>query len=254
MVRLALIGTSDDVAKYVRFITRIRKAQPAAVVVRDAPTPRAIDTNIETITDDFASLLSNHANRFDAAIVLGDPRESLADCRRALELGKHLLLEQLLTLSPSNIAQVAAGCANGIQLMAGDSLRFHPLVQAIWKSRSSGQLGDPGLLRMHCWDSVGTYSQGKLTAAIDLAIWLFGKSPSHVYSIARSKDANLRSRDVTVASQSPSQWQCSTQIVDGWESAAIEYDYLQSHLGFDGGGRRSSITPALCRGAMAIFL
>jgi predicted dehydrogenase len=210
MVRLALIGTMDEAATFARLVSRIREAQIVALVVPDARAARTADVAFEIIASDFTSLLAHHAAQFDAVVFLGDRRDCLSDCHLAAEAGKHMLVQELFALSSHGAASLKAACENaGVRLMAGDSLRFHPQVQAIWKSRCSGQLGEPGLLRMHCWERAGTNRSVMVAAIIDLAIWMFGKSPNHLYAIARSEAMATR-------------WQ--------------NYEYLQAHLGFDGGG------------------
>ncbi len=214
MVRLALLGAMDDAARFARAISQIGNATLAALVVCGARTARIADDSIEVVTDDVASLLSRHAAQFDAVIVLGDPHRCLVDCHRAAEAGKHLLFQRFLALSPRDCAAIDAGCVDaGVRLMAGDSFRCLPQVQAIWKSRNSGQLGEPGLLRMHCWDAVGTRSPGILTAAIDLTIWLYDRVPNCVYASARP----------------------ATKSMDR-NSTTSDYEYLQTHFGFVGGG------------------
>jgi predicted dehydrogenase len=214
MVRLALVGTLDEAARYARVVSRIRGAQLAAVVDRTARTARGSIQNVEIVAEDFETLLANHSTAFDAVIIHGDLRDSLTNCRRAAVAGKHILLQQLLAFSAQDAAEVVATCT-GIRLMAGHSLHFLPEVQAIHKSLMAGQLGEPGLLRMHCWEPASRKSEpstdrisDRLTSAIDLAIWLFGQTPSHTHTTAR----------VPVG------------------GAPAEYEYLQAHLGFDRGG------------------
>ena len=54
-------------------------------------------------------------------------------------------------------------------------LRFCPQVRAIRASLDAGQLGRPGLLRLHRWSPPGR-DPGKV-AAVDLALWLIGEQP-----------------------------------------------------------------------------
>ena len=62
--------------------------------------------------------------------------------------------------------------------------RFCPQVRAIRASLDAGQLGRPGLLRLHRWSPPGG-DPGKV-AAVDLALWLIGEQP----------DATHRTRSV----------------------------------------------------------
>ena len=62
--------------------------------------------------------------------------------------------------------------------------RFCPQVRAIRASLDAGQLGRPGLLRLHRWSPPG--GEPGTVAAVDLALWLIGEQP----------DATHRTRSV----------------------------------------------------------
>ena len=78
--------------------------------------------------------------------------------------------------------------------MAGNLARFAPAGATVREALDAGELGVPGLLRIHCWEPLTTGSwallrkeQGgtvvrSLTADIDLAIWIFGSLPTEVYA------------------------------------------------------------------------
>lgn len=86
------------------------------------------------------------------------------------------------------------------RLLVGFLDRFMPSVQAIRRSLEAGELGDPGLIRIHRWGS-----RAEVTSDIDLAIWMFAAMPTEVYAIARP----------------------------GREDVP---EYMQVHLGFPAGG------------------
>lgn len=229
MVRLAIIGTLDEVARCARLVPRIVGAQLAAAVHRNSWAAEGLIQEVGIIADDFEALLTNHAAAFDAVVIYGDLRRHLMQCRRVAEAGKHLLLEELFGLSVADVAAIDASCAAaGGRLMAGRSLRYLPEVQAIQKSLSAGHLGEPGLLRMHFWEPVEMDGDGKplqiskrltadrtpdwLIAAMDLANLLFDLVPTQVYATARMPPISQRG----------------------------EHEYRQVHLGF-------------CRGGMALI-
>ena len=54
--------------------------------------------------------------------------------------------------------------------------RFTPQAQSIRSSLDDGQLGTPGLLRLHHWHP-GAITMDTQIAAIDLALWLFDATP-----------------------------------------------------------------------------
>ena len=140
---------------------------------------------------------------------------------KAAEAGKHVLVETPIALSTDDAdAVVGAAMKSGVRLMAGNLARFAPAGATVREALDSGELGEPGLLRIHRWEPLSTGSwpalgqePGRvvvrnLAAEIDLAGWLFGGLPSEVYATGR---------------------RVSHGGID-------EPDYVQVHLGFDGGG------------------
>ena len=76
--------------------------------------------------------------------------------------------------------------------------RHLPSRQLVRQQLASGRLGEPGLVRIHRWDSGGTAAQAAAAATplptplmrdIDLAVWLMGASPDLVYAVERAGDS-----------------------------------------------------------------
>ena len=61
--------------------------------------------------------------------------------------------------------------------------RFSPQAQSIRSSLDDGQLGTPGLLRLHHWRP-GAITMDTQIAAIDLALWLFDATPDATHHAA----------------------------------------------------------------------
>ncbi len=61
--------------------------------------------------------------------------------------------------------------------------RFSPQVQSIRASLDDGQLGTPGLLRLHHWHQ-GAITMHEQIAAVDLALWLFDATPDATHCAA----------------------------------------------------------------------
>lgn len=89
--------------------------------------------------------------------------------------------------------------------MWGQPFRFLPSSQAVKTSITSGQLGEPGLVRIHHWQTKAAGdARHALLPQLDLACWLIGLNPTVIFAQTRQPDA----------------------------SGAKGYDYLQVHLGF----------------------
>jgi predicted dehydrogenase len=63
--------------------------------------------------------------------------------------------------------------------------RFSPQAQSIRSSLDEGQLGTPGLLRLHHWHP-GAITMDEQIAAVDLALWFFGTVPDTTYYTSSS--------------------------------------------------------------------
>jgi len=58
--------------------------------------------------------------------------------------------------------------------------RYRPSIQEMKQRLNAGNLGEPGLLRVHRWKS-----DANLLADLDLAMWLFSAEPKAVYTLGR---------------------------------------------------------------------
>ena len=222
MIRLALIGCSSA-ASYLAVSSRLRGA--AITAVADADPVAAIAAQValgaSASGPSLDGLLANHGDSFDA-VVVDEPAQCRAQlATRAAEAGKHVLVETPIATSTKEAdGVVGAASKSGVRLMAGNLARFAAAGATVKEALDSGELGEPGLLRIHRWESLDTGSwpaldqeQGSvavrnLSAEIDLAIWLFGGLPTEVYATGR---------------------RVSHGGID-------QPDYVQVHLGFDGDG------------------
>ena len=222
MIRLALIGC-DSAASYAAISSRLSGATITAVADSDAATAEAarVELGAAVSGDTLEELLAAHGDAFEAVVV-----DAPVDCRaqlagRAAEAGKHVLVETPIATSALKADGVLSAAERaGVRLMAGNLARFAPAGATVKEVLDSGELGEPGLLRIHRWESLGTGSwpaldeeQGSvvvrnLSAEIDLAIWLFGGLPTEVYATGR---------------------RVSHGGID-------QPDYVQVHLGFEGDG------------------
>ena len=196
MVRLALLGDADRADQLIRLMPRVEDAK---VTVRSARVDQ---------------LVADH-DAFDAAIVLF--AGGIRDCEQLVAAGKHLLVPITNRFSTGAIQGLSDQCQQQeLCLMASGTDRLLPSLQAARQSLAAGELGDPGLVRIHRWAAADVVTEN-LSRDLDLVLGVFQAMPGEVYAVARS-------------------------VLD-----TDEPDYLQVHLGFAGGGMalidRSSTLP-----------
>ena len=151
-----------------------------------------------TVTADSLKAASGEKIEFDAVVV-----DSSADAAFAIEAGKHVLVGAPVADSLEETEDLLRATEEaGVFLAVGGLPVNVPANRVIIDRLSSGKLGEPGLLRVHCWSGESSRSlASKLYGHIDLAIRFFGSSPAELYCVARG-----------------------------------DQSYLQVHLGFAGGG------------------
>lgn len=179
MIRLAVIG--EEAAACLKLAPRVRAASLAEI--RD----------IKEVEGD----------AFDAVVICSTSAPE-TDCRFAAVHGKHVLFTAIPPSSEDARILVQVCQANDVRLMAGCSDRFLPSVRTIKQCLDAGQLGEPGLIRIHRWQSQPDRAPD-ISPDIDLALWMFQSLPTDVYAVAQ------RGPDDAVT-------------------------YVQIHLGFPGGG------------------
>ena len=226
MMRLALIGCGEYAEQYAGVASRLQNAKFTAIADPDLDRARQIAQALgaSIFTGGFDELFTQHSDAIDAVLIHSTNRLHERHCQQAAETGKHVFVETPLTLSiPAADAVIEACQTAGVQLMVGQASRFLPAVQIVKESFETGKLGDPGLLRIHCWQSLETgdldqpsrnaeHNGGVLfdqtLRQIDLANWLFGQLPTEIYAVG-----HLQS-----------------------QPQLKQWDSLQVHLGFPQGG------------------
>ncbi len=195
MIRIALIGCQREAADYAAVIPRVPGAEFVAVADRDPECRRALagKTNAPGF-ESLAQLLNEDAIAFDAVIAQGAGH---AEICQAARVGKHLLVDTPIASSTTDADELISVCRdNGVVLMTGQSSRFLPAVQTVKASLAAGQLGEPGLLRIHRWladDTVAPTTvnlRGSLVRELDLAIWMFGRMPTVIFAIGTRRSGD----------------------------------------------------------------
>lgn len=147
--------------------------------------PRLKGAEILDVNCEFSQAIA--ASNVDAVVI--DGLNPTAICQSA-ELGKHILADMPVADSIDEIKEIISLCrTNDVTLMAGQSMRFLPSIVAVKTSVESGQLGEPGLLRIHSWraDAAATLVE-RIVREVDLANWMFGRLPTAVYCVCRSSE------------------------------------------------------------------
>lgn len=69
--------------------------------------------------------------------------------------------------------------------MPGLVTRFRPSIAEVRQALDAGRLGEPGLLRIHCWNRTAD-SVTALSEQVDLALWILGDVPDHLCAVERA--------------------------------------------------------------------
>ena len=132
-LQLALIGPEDDLSAQAEALRRVRG-------VRVAVTAESMDAAVTA--------------EFDAAAV-----DSAADAVRAIAAGKHVLVGAPATVSLEEMESLLKAAQEAGVFFAVGGLPVNvPANRVILDQLLSGKLGEPGLLRVHCWSGESSRS------------------------------------------------------------------------------------------------
>ena len=127
--------------------------------------------------------LATEGDTYDA-LVTDDPDTA----QSAAEWGRHILLHHW---DPAGIRSVDAACSRaGANFMPSHPWRFRPSVQALIRSHQRGDLGEPGLVRIHRWrpEPVRSIEPASIIPEIDLILWIFGSAHEAAHAVSRGTD------------------------------------------------------------------
>jgi myo-inositol 2-dehydrogenase/D-chiro-inositol 1-dehydrogenase len=226
MVRLALVGCRRDGEPYAEAVGRLQGAQFVATIDADIDSAERAATALGAPNAylGMEDLIIEDMDGFDAVVIDAPNRAHASLVKAAAILGKHVLVETPLALSSTDAEEVTSACrAADVRLMVGAASRFVPTTRVVKESIDSGKLGQPGLLRIHRWESRDTGDwptlkaeaaldggsvMGQIIRELDLATWMFGSMPTEVYAIGRKQGG----------------------------AGLPDHDYVQVHLGFPNDG------------------
>ena len=145
-VRVAVVGYGYWGAKHVRVLA---SAPEVEVFVVDAHAGRLAEAAARYQSARFASDLDEVLDDIDAVVVATPPASHVGVARRALEAGKHVLVEKPLATTVADAELLVETAARqGVQLMVGHTFEYNA---AVWKLRELVQQGELG--RVYYMDS-----------------------------------------------------------------------------------------------------
>lgn len=270
MLRLALVqGCPQKAGRYAAAARRLRDVrftglvQPEAIKRQEASRLLGVTIAVETLEE----LLSSQAEEIDGVIIHGSVAKRAELACRAAAAGKHVFVSSPLAATIEEVDRIAAACrAANVVLTVGSHIRFRPSVAEVKSALSSGKLGDPGLLRVHCWEPKDDGEiRSKVIQQLDLALWMFPQSPTEVFALGRDQKKDEGCWPdylqihlgfpqggmalISISRSLPPGDDYQTVSLIGSRGAAYADDHLQKHLVFHGAHpravQRDEMVPAL---------
>ncbi len=132
------------------------------------------------------------------------------------------------------------------RMMPAHTTRFLPSVRAVQGALAAGELGSPGLLRIHHWLPHDQLPHQAAFPQIDLAHWFFGAAPEQTHFLEKAGylQAHLGFPDggmavIDVATNRPGHDSYYSMHLIGSTGAAYADDHHNAHLHFGAGGTRA---------------
>ena len=139
----------------------------------------------------------------------------------------------------------------GAPVMPAHEWRFAPNVIPVQESRSRGQLGEPGLLRIHHWLTAEACPATLAFHQVDLAHWFFSSPPSshyfhtgHNYLQVHLGYPESGMALIDLATDRPGNADYYSMHLIGSDGAAYADDHENNHLLLGSTGLQALISPA----------
>jgi len=260
-LRIAVIGTGFWGKNQARVFSQLNQAKLMCVCDSNPKTASTIGSqfNVESTTD-----LDNVLSRRDIdAVTICTPTVTHKDvATRALEAGKHVLVEKPMTNTAAEGNELLLlAKKKGLRIMPGHVERFNPAVTYLKSLVDEGALGNIMLLvarRVGRWpERIGDVGVVRDTAIhdIDLARYIFADEVSAVYaqlgSLRHSKEdyAEImlqfsKGRTAFIDANWLTPKKTRTMVVTGSDATA-ELDYITQQVSIESSER--TVTPNLDR-------
>ena len=148
-----------------------------------------------TLGQPLRDLVAEAVRRFPGAKVTVSGREADAiatdDPRAAADAAGRRQNVLLFATNSSAIRDASIACNQaGTTLMPAYPWRFRPSTQAAVQSLRNGELGSPGLVRIHRWSERATeeITADTILPEIDLIHWVFDATHTAVHTVRRRQD------------------------------------------------------------------
>jgi predicted dehydrogenase len=185
-VRVAVVGAGEWGRNHVRTFTQLRDARLVCVCDLDEAKLTSARAQYPTVrtTTSYDEVVSDAS--VDAIVLASFASSHFEQGRRALEAGKHVLVEKPMTLRNRDAEELVRAAALAHRcLMVGHLLLYHPAVLRMQQLVSSGEIGDLFYLysqRLNLGrvrkDENALWSFGPHDVAV--ALYLFGTEPETV--------------------------------------------------------------------------
>lgn len=195
---IALIGAGGIARDHVAAYARIPGVRVSHVVDMDAGRAQSLAAPLGAAwsTDAAAALAAPH---IDAVDICTPSETHAALAIAAAERGKAVHVEKPAALSLADFdAMVMAAERHGVPLMVGQTARFQPVNAEIAREIATGSVGRLRVLHItwyagHVWEGgwrawqldparSGGHPLHNGIHALDLAVWLFGRTPTRVFA------------------------------------------------------------------------
>lgn len=144
--RIAVLGCGYWGSNHIRTL----KSMGALAAVSDANRARAAGFAAEQDVPDVAPEDLFTASEIDAVVMALPPQFHADYAVRAVEAGKHVLVEKPIALTVADAERsVAAAAANKRVFMVGHVLRFHPAFEKLKDLIDAGELGEVKYIHSH---------------------------------------------------------------------------------------------------------
>ena len=252
-IRLALVGVPPVWANEISCL-RIRGAEISIAIESEREhVGRLPGTPI--VADSVDALFADYVDAFDAVVVgVPDAEVAAGTIVAARNVHKAVAAPVEMIVHPEMRELVSTWDQHSPSLMLTGSHRYVPSLRVIQQTIADGQLGDPGLVRVHRWqpmEAIDPDPRQRLLKEIDVAVWLFDGLPNSVYAVGSSLEDNfvqvhlgfpqggMAILDFAALPEGDSY--CSVSLI-GSTGAAYADDHHNRQLVFRGGPAQASAT------------